>query len=117
MSDYINQSSCQQTKKAYGSEKARRWNDQIFRGEGSHTGPQECWAKEGPLKPNHPRTSAATLLHADGATFTLWHLAEGIQIAEYPSCKFCWLSFSGHYPAPTEMKTDITGTVTFPWIK
>lgn len=45
MSEYINQSSCQRTKKAERSEKVQRWNDKNFGGEGSHVGPWEDWAK------------------------------------------------------------------------
>lgn len=60
MSEYINQSSCQQTKKAERSEKVQRWNDQNF-GEGSHVGPWERWAKGELLEPNHSWASAATL--------------------------------------------------------
>lgn len=61
MSEYINQSSCQQTKKAERSEEVQRWNDQNFGGEGSHVGPRERWAKEELLESNHPWASAATL--------------------------------------------------------
>lgn len=83
MSNYINQPSCQQTKQAQRTEKVQRWNDQIFRGEGGHMGPPEHWARKGPVRPNQPRASAATLLPADREIFTL--LTFGREARKFPN--------------------------------
>lgn len=88
MSEYINQSSCQQTKKAERREKVQRLHDQNFGGEGNPVGPQGHWAGEELLEHNTPEPQQQHSQSRQSNIYPLWgYILKKFKKQNWPNSK------------------------------